>query len=208
MYDKIYSITLVVLTIIYAIFQFVRRKLYRAKEQGIEETTRAIEEFKQKKIKEQFQVVKERSDMLFIEFLEIFCTKMGVSQEGKEAKIYNDCVLNYIRKETDEIMKRVIYVDNIATKEGANWINYKEKKLEYIFSTIANNVNQIWNEDLIGYKRQEIVSKCRDEMHSVYINAAGNIFEEIRGISITYKKEIDRYKKLLEDIKYGKGKKK
>jgi hypothetical protein len=210
MNENIYTITIIVLTIVYATYKFIKNKrrknLYEAKDEGIEETTRAIEEFKQRKLKEQFQVIKERSDILFIEFLDIFCEKMGVSHESVKAKLFNDCILSYIREKTDELMKNVVYINNIANRDNGNWIHYKEKKLGYIFTTIADYVNQIWREDVLGIKHEESISKCREDMYHVYLQHTGNMLEEIRNISITYKKEIDRYKKILEDIKLGKGK--
>ena len=196
-----YIISGAIALIIFIISYIKNLKDKRMKYAGIEKLSIEIERLKHEKKSEQIKIVKERSNILFSKFLEIFCQKMNVNEDSKEAGSYDALILNNIRIKTDEMMTEVIDINNITTREGDDWENYKKVKFEFILTEIIKYIKLIWREDIIGFEHDIVVNNCREEIVKVYYQHIQGMFNEIKKIGINYEEKIKNYRKLLNDMK-------
>jgi hypothetical protein len=188
------------------IVTIILKKYRRAKFDGIEKLSKAIESLKHEKIYEQKRAVRERSDILFGKYLDIFCKNIPVSSESKEAIYYKSIILDSVRCETDKIMNDVIYINNIAGREGRAWNDYKNAKFEFILTAIIRHITMIYRDDVIGIPHDEAIAKCRDDIVKTYMKHINPMFEEIKNISLEYNEKIKEQERVLASLKNGKKK--
>lgn len=198
-------ITTITMTTIYSIIRFFSYKKKRLiKFEAIERISIEIERLRHEKRFEQLKIVSERSDILFSEFLKVFCKNMGVIEDSKEAYSYESFILHNVRKRTDKLMEEVIDRNNLANREGLAWENYKKSKFEYILTLMIRYIKEIWRENLIGYPHEKVVEKCRKDIIEVYMHHINGMFEEIRTICRIYElSKIKNQKKILNALKNG-----
>jgi hypothetical protein len=188
--------------LVFLILMYIKKlKDKRIKYDGIERLSSEMERLKHEKRSEQIKAVKERSNILFSKFLEIFCNGMNVNEDSKEAGAYDALILNNIRIKTDDMMIEVIDINNITSREGDDWEKYKEVKFKYILTEIIKYIKLIWREDIIGFQHDIVVEKCRDEIVKVYYMHIQGMFNEIKTIGIVYKDKIKKHKILLNEMK-------
>lgn len=189
---------------IFWIFKYFRSiKNKRLRYDQIEQFGGEIVRLEHEKKEEQWKITKERGDILYSEFLNIFCDKMKVTEDSKEAGAYDALILNNIRRQTDFIMEEAIDRNNMANRLGDNWTKYKKRKFDYILSKIIQYIKTIWREDIIGFKHEVVTEKCRDNMVKVYNEHIHPMFNEIKDISIKYEEKIKIHKEILKDLKNG-----
>lgn len=197
----------VIFGIIWVLRYFKSVKNKRLRYDQVEQFGGEIVRLAHEKKAEQWKITKERGDILFSEFLKIFCVKMEISEDSKEAGAYDALVLNNIRRQTDIIMEEAIDRNNMANRLGDNWTRYKKRKFDYILSKIIQFIKTIWREDIIGFQHEIVVGKCRNKMIEIYMDHIHPMFDEIKEISIKYEDKIKIHKEILEDLKNG-GRKK
>jgi hypothetical protein len=209
MIEQLDTIVILILSVLYVWTRLlIHKKNKIVKEDGIEKISRDIERLEYEKVNEQKRIVRERSDILYTEFLTVFCKNMDVTTLSKEAAYYKALILDQVRKETDSMMNVVVYINNIAGREGTQWTNYKKEKFDYILATIIQYISQIYRKDLIGFEYDHVIQKCRADIIRVYMSHIDPMFEEIKTISVEYKKKIKEQERILAMLKNGKPKRK
>ena len=194
------------ITIIYAVYRYLRgRKNKKIKYDAVEKLSKEIQRLKYEKKMEQMKITKERSDILYSEFLKAFCKGMEISEDCLSAQMYESYILNHVRKRTDEIMEDAIDRNNMASRLGDEWTEYKTRKFNYILTLIIRYIKEIWKDEIIGYPHDEVVEKCREKIVEVYSPHINSVFDEIKQICMKYENEIKIQNKLLNEIKDDKG---
>jgi hypothetical protein len=209
MIEIIKNIIILILSIISGsipIVTVVVKRYRQAKLDGVEKLAKKIESNEYDKVIEQRRIIKENSDILFCEFLDVFCDKLKLSMDSKEAKYYKALILDSVRRVTDLLMEEVIKSNKIAQREGDDWVSYKKSKFNLILKKVIEHISQIYRDDLIGIAHQEVIEKCRAESINTYMNNIEPMFESIREIAIFFFKKTEDLERVLNDLKNGKKK--
>lgn len=199
--NVIILITLLLSTV-YSIFKFLsNRRQKGVRFDGIEKVSKEIIRLNYEKIEEQLKIIKERCNILYSEFVDVFCKNMNVSTDSKQARGYDAFILHELRKMTDQIMDDVVHRNNLANRYEKNWEEYKKGKLEYILTEVLKFIPKIWNDELIFFSYEETVEKCRKDNVSLYSKHVNEMFEEIRDIAINYRKLVVEQQSILNRLK-------
>lgn len=204
---KIISIIIagVFLGLLWVVKYFKDIKKNKTTSEQIEQLGGEVIRLKFEKKTEQWKITKERGDILYSEFLKVFCDEMNVNEDSRQAGAYDALILNNVRKQTDKLMHEAIDRNNMAERNGDEWIDYKNRKFKFILSQIIQYIKTIWRDDIIGFKHEEVVNKCREEIVKIYFDHINAMFEEIKKISLKYEEKINIHKKILEELKNNKG---
>ena len=204
MIEIIKNIIILILSIISGsipIVTIIFKKYRKAKFEGIEKLARKIENLEYEKLIEQHRIVAGKSDLLFAGFLRIFCKKLNVDRESKEASYYKALILDSVRELTDRLMEKVIKENHIIQRDGDDWVEYKQSNFECILE-----IAQIYKDDLIGVSHKDAIEKCRDDIVKMYMKNIEPMFNEIRKVGIVFAKKIEDQEKFLTSLKNGKRK--
>lgn len=208
MIEKINTIVILALSIIYAVLYLLGKRNRQSKIDGIEKLSKDIERLSNEKIVEQKRSVKERSDIMFAEFQKMFCETFQLLPDSKKAVYFQNIILNSVRQETDKMMNEVIYINNIAGREGRVWIEYKKQKANFILIKVIEHIDHIYRDDIIGISHAESMTKCRPKIIDLYFPQIEAMFEDVKNISIEYHCKIQEQERVLKSLKNGNNKKK
>ena len=207
MIEIIKNIIILILSIISGsipIVTFVVKRYRRTKLDGVEKLAKKIESNEYEKIIEQRRVIKESCDILFCEFLDVFCNNLNLPSDSKEAKYYKALILDSVRRVTDVLMEEVLEANKIAQREDDNWTIYKKSKFNLILKKVIEHIDEIYRDDLIGISHQDAIIKCREDIVNTYCKNIEPMFESIRTIAIVFSKKTEDLERVLYDLKNGK----
>lgn len=208
-FKEINTIIVLFLSIIYTISLFIIKKNRQSKIDGVEKLSKDIQKLHEEKISEQKRDVREKSDILFAGFHKIFCDEFQLQPDAKEAIYFKNLILNAVRQRTDAMMNEVIYINNIAKREGRNWTDYKKLKATVILENIIEFIDLIYKDSLIGIPHKESMTRCRPKIIDFYFSQIDAMLEDIKNISIEYEEKIKEQERVLTGLKNnGKNKNK
>lgn len=196
-----------IFSLVIVIVKFINKNIKKAKLDGIEKLAMEItRQEKEEKPKEQRRIAKERSDTLFMNFLDIFCKNLNLDMDSKEAKYYQALILDKVRVLTDNKLDEVIETNKIAVRVGQKWIDYRKMKREAILNEVIKYISLIYRDDLIGVPHSVAIIKCRDEIVKAYDSCIIPLLDEIKEVADVYACKIAELERVLHSLKNGKKK--
>jgi hypothetical protein len=171
----------------------------KAKFLGIEKVSKQITHLENKIIKDQFRIIKEISDIMYSEFLKLYIKKLKI-KKGSLKQLVVKTKLDDFRIKTDEFMTQVVYHNGIAEKTESDWIKYKERKIQWIFSEIKDYAEKTHKEKLVGMPYQEFANLVLNDVKKIYDYHINILFQDIRTISVEIKNDINSLNRILNKL--------
>ena len=203
----IVAITVMILSVITGFIKFFTSKKKRALLEGIKKLASQIDNLKNEKVKKQLQIIKERSDIIYSQFILAYTDSMGIAGSSIKAKLYDHVILRPTREMTDRELKSACHVNNFERKDDrlvldcglTQWGKYKRDKQDFVLQSAISTTTEHWNNELIGFTHEEVIDKCRGKIKSIYANNIELLFDDIRCCAIEYNSEIRTTKTLLQE---------